>query len=316
LLRRIRKYLTGMPAEHNEKTVSSSEEKLTQEPVLVQSITWVPPGHYYSPIVDPGEVSLRLSRIFDRTDRSLPDVDVNVAGQLENLSKYSTFKDQIKFDLNKTDLRRYHLNNPAFNSVDAWALAATILHYQPKRIIEIGSGYSSALTMDTNTEAFGGNISITFVEPYPQLLRSLMKPEDLERYKIYESKVQDVDINLYSMLEENDILFIDSTHVAKAGSDVLHEFFEILPRLKRGVIVHIHDIYFPFEYPESWFFDENRSWNEAYLLRAFLMNSNRYKIILWPHYLVLHHRQALINAMPLGTHLWGGSIWLSSRGSR
>jgi predicted O-methyltransferase YrrM len=208
--------------------------------------------------------------------------------------------------------RRFYSNNPAFSCVDAWALAALIMHKRPNRMIEIGSGYSSALMLDTCEQA-GLAPELTFVDPYPALLKSLLRPEDHHVHRIHSSPIQDVDPSIVDPLEANDILFIDSTHVAKAGSDVVFELFELLPRLKPGVLIHIHDIHYPFEYPEAWFFNENRSWNEAYILRALLTENKRYAIALWNHYLVLHHAGALRTAIPDDTFNWGASIWLTVR---
>ena len=117
---------------------------------------------------------------------------------------------------------------------------------------------------------FDNEIQCTFIEPHPKLLKSLLKQGDLERIEIVPRPLQDVDLELFESLRANDILFIDSTHVAKIGSDVNRIFFEILPALATGVYVHFHDIFYPFEYPREWIY-EGRAWNEAYMLRAFLM---------------------------------------------
>lgn len=274
--------------------------------------TWVPPGHFYSPLVNLDELDARRSWVFDR-DAEPAGVALNIAGQLATLERLAAHRDGIRLTVEQREDRRFYLNNRAFNCADAWALAAMLVDVRPARIVEIGSGYSSALTMDICEEHLGGKVELTFVEPYPKLLRELMRHEDRVRYTVVESPVQDIDPAVIDKLEPNDVLFIDSTHVAKAGSDVMFEFFDLLPRLKPGVLVHIHDIFYPFEYPEDWFFKENRSWNEAYVLRALLTGNDDYEILLWNHYLSLHHAERLRKAMPAGLPIWGGSIWLRVR---
>ncbi len=105
-----------------------------------------------------------------------------------------------------------------------------------------------------------------------------------------------------------DILFIDSTHVSKIGSDVNRLIFDILPALPRGVVVHFHDIFFPFEYPLEWLY-EGRAWNEAYLLRAFLSYNKSFKILFWNSYLQAKQLDALNAAYP-AMAVGGSSIWI------
>jgi hypothetical protein len=113
----------------------------------------------------------------------------------------------------------------------------------------------------------------------------------------------------WRLLKANDILFIDSTHVSKTNSDVNYLFFEILPRLQTGVLVHIHDIFFPFDYPREWIL-EGRSWNEAYLLRAFLQYNPRFEIVLFNDYLQTLHWDSFARLLPRFSKDGGGSVWL------
>jgi len=135
-----------------------------------------------------------------------------------------------------------------------------IRHLSPKRFIEVGSGYSSCVVLDINELFFDNRISLTFIEPHTELLFSLIKESDKETSKIIPTDLQDVGLEVLSELCPEDILFIDSTHVSKIGSDVNHIFFEILPRLARGVYIHFHDVFYPFEYPKEWIY-EGRAWN-------------------------------------------------------
>ena len=130
---------------------------------------------------------------------------------------------------------------------------ALLRRYCPKRIIEVGSGFSSALMMDSNDRFLDGSIRFTFIEPYPERLRSLLTEQDNGCMELLQTVVQNVPCEPFASLERNDILFIDSSHVAKIGSDVSNYLvFEILPRLKPGVVVHVHDVMWPFEYPKEW----------------------------------------------------------------
>ena len=110
-------------------------------------------------------------------------------------------------------------------------------------------------------------------------------------------------------LASGDILFIDSTHVSKAGSDVNHIFFKILPSLAEGVNIHLHDIFYPFEYPKEWIY-EGRAWNENYVLHAFLQYNSAFKITFFSNFLARFHHRTFHEKMPLCMKNTGGSIWL------
>ena len=182
-------------------------------------------------------------------------------------------------------------------------------HFRPRRVIEVGSGFSSALMLDTNDLFFSSGISFTFIEPHAQRLTSLMRPEDNVRQRVVTSMVQDVPETLFDSLEANDILFVDSSHVVKVGSDVVHLLTHVLPRLNKGVLVHFHDVFWPFEYPEEWFAD-GRAWNENYVLKAFLQFNDSFEILLFSSYLATHHRRDLETHIPLALRNPGGSLWI------
>ncbi|MCA1591420.1 MAG: class I SAM-dependent methyltransferase [Acidobacteria bacterium] len=163
--------------------------------------------------------------------------------------------------------------------------------------------------MDTNEFFLDNTVSCTFIDPRPELLLSLIKEGDFLQIKVIGEKIQDVDMSVFSELGEGDVLFIDSTHVAKALSDVNHIFFEILPRLRRGVLIHIHDIFYPFVYPRDWEL-EGRGWNEAYVLRAFLQFNSSFRIYFCNTFLEYFHDTQFKKEMPLCMKNTGGSIWL------
>jgi hypothetical protein len=130
-----------------------------------------------------------------------------------------------------------------------------------------------------------------------------------ERLHVLGRRLQDVPLDRFRALQANDILFFDSTHVCKIGSDVNYAVFEILPSLAPGVLVHFHDVFHPFEYPPAWVY-EGRNWSEAYLLRAFLQFNEAFEIVYFNTFLAHFHRALLAELMPLCLRNTGGSIWL------
>jgi hypothetical protein len=205
---------------------------------------------------------------------------------------------------------RYYFNNGSYEYTDAIILYSFIRHFKPKKIIEIGSGFSSAVMLDTN-DIFNLKIKFSFIEPYPKLLYSLMRQNDINNCNIYDKKVQSVALEKFKDLNENDILFIDSSHVSKTGSDVNFEIFNILTTLNSGVLIHFHDVFYPFEYPKEWVL-EGRNWNEDYLLRAFLSYNNSFEILHFSHFIHRHHKKAF-QKMPLTYKNTGGNIWIRKK---
>jgi predicted O-methyltransferase YrrM len=188
-----------------------------------------------------------------------------------------------------------------------------ILEQRPKRIVEIGSGFSSACMLDTIDEV-GLETELTFIEPDAERLRSLLRPEDSGRARIIEAPVQDVPLDEFRVLGSGDLLFIDSSHVLKTGSDVHRELFEILPALTPGVLVHFHDIDYPFEYPDLFLFERRYSWNEAYAVRAFLMYNANYRV---EFMVAMFRRMAadLVRAtFPAFDEQPGASLWVRKTG--
>lgn len=278
-----------------------------------QAPLFVPPGHFYSPIVDPAQVAERIRTVRDTAPAGLPDIDLDPA-RLDGI-----WNDLLPY-LRTTPFRetahagaRYHYRNSAFGYGDAAILRAMIFAAEPRRIIEVGSGYSSACMLDTVLDEGAGRPQITCIEPYPELLKSLMRPGDERHLAILPQPIQQVPLETFDVLEDSDILFIDSTHVSKTGSDVNHELFEILPRLRSGVIVHFHDIFYPFEYPHAWAIEENRSWNEIYALRAFLSYNQRFEILFFSDYFLLKRRALIEETFPNFLINTGGSLWLRVR---
>lgn len=277
--------------------IAADVRRLTGEP----GKTFVPAGHFYSPIPDPSELLGRWPEL--SKGRDLRGINLDEAEQLTLLNEVLDLGGGMGLPQRESEGWRYHADNVMFGLADATILAGMLLRFQPKRIIEVGSGFSSALTLDVRERA-GLDCQLTFIDPFPQRLLALLRPSD-NACRIIETAVQDVDLSTFDQLEAGDFLFIDSTHVAKTGSDVLHEFFEIIPRLRSGVIVHLHDVFYPFEYPAEWALKENRAWNELYFLRAFLMDNPRYEVLLFPHMFAVRGVKRLTSLSP-GV----GSFWM------
>jgi hypothetical protein len=275
-------------------------------------LPYVPNGHYYSPVPSFEELRRDEHRIFASPPPSLPGIDLRPETQLQLLNIFAGYYKELPFSEHKRDGFRYFYENPAYSYSDAIFLHCIIRHTKPKRIIEVGSGYSSCVTLDTNEHFFGNSIDCTFVEPYPELLLSLLKPDDLPRIRVLDKKLQDVDLSIFQTLGANDILFIDSTHVSKTGSDVNRIFFDILPTLAEGVYIHFHDVFYPFEYPKVWVY-EGRAWNEDYMLRAFLQYNSAFEIVCFNTFLEHFFHDFFEKHMPLCLKNPGGSIWLHKR---
>lgn len=163
--------------------------------------------------------------------------------------------------------------------------------------------------MDTNRIYFNNSIDIKCIEPYPNRLLSLLKEEDKSAVEIFDSFIQDIDIAFFKHLDSNDILFIESSHISKVLSDLNFIIFEVIPKLRNNVIIHFHDIFFPFEYPLRWY-REGRFYNEAYILRAFLQNNNNYIITFWANFLTNKYIQKVKDVFPSIKENTGGSIWI------
>ena len=283
--------------------------KIYRDYALLNENACFPPGHFYSPIINVKEIKERADIIWSERDSfQVLGVELNAEIQLSLVENLSAFYSEIPFKEEKSENLRYYFDNKYYGYTDASVLYFMIRHLKPKRIVEVGSGFSSAVMMDTNELFFNSSIQLTFIEPYPDRLKSLLKKDDNDVVNIIESKVQLVDLNIFKQLEAGDVLFIDSSHVSKTDSDLNHLLFEVLPILKPGVMIHFHDIFFPFEYPKSWVL-QGRNWNEIYLLRAFLMYNSSYKIEFYADFLHMHFADCFAN-LPLLYKNTGSCLWI------
>jgi predicted O-methyltransferase YrrM len=274
--------------------------------------TWVPLGHFYSPIPLIEEIKKQEAEIFDQIPRSLPGIHLNEQTQLDLLNQFQKYYAEQPFESHKSKHLRYFFENPSYSYSDAIFFYCMLRHLKPKRVIEVGSGYSSCVLLDVNQLYFENQVACTFIEPYPELLESLIQENDRDHIQILAKPLQAVATEQFAELSAGDILFIDSTHVTKVNSDVNHIFFRILPSLQSGVYIHFHDIFYPFEYPKEWVY-EGRAWNEAYLLRAFLQHNSEFEIQFCNTFLEHFYEDKFIAEMPLCLKNRGGSIWLKKK---
>lgn len=237
-----------------------------------------PFNHYESPYADLDYIKEHCDQIWNK-QKEISEIDFNMNGQLELINKMRNISlpDWKEKDSDRY-IYRYYYNNGWFAKGAALGLYYMMRIYQPKRIIEIGSGFSTAVMLDTNENYLNNQVEIYCIEPRADRLRSIVKEKD--NIKINECDLQSISMDIFDQLEENDFLFIDSSHVGKTGSDVNIEIFEILPRLKSGVIIHFHDMHWPFEYDREWII-EGRAYNELFYIRALLMGNRNYKILLF-----------------------------------
>jgi predicted O-methyltransferase YrrM len=261
-------------------------------------LAFAPPGHYYSPIPSRHDVTRYAAGKFAQGPESLAGLDLNVTGQLAMIRALGPLTRDLTFSDEHTAETRYYWENDGFAPGDATALAAMIRHFRPRRIIEAGAGYSTAVILDVSERYLTTPPAIECIDPEPERLRSLVRPGDEQRLTVHETIVQSLPLSFFERLEATDILFIDSSHVLKLGSDVAFLLLEVLPRLAPGVVIHVHDITTPFEYPPEWY-DEGRAWNEAPVLRAFLAFNRNFEMLFFCDYLVRFHRDTLAAEMPL-----------------
>lgn len=228
--------------------------------------------HYYEPQFDNRQAKIDFSK-----ERNLKGIDWNQDFQLQLLKRFVYADELVQDASSKQESSRFSFENDFFRAGDAEYWYQIVRSFKPRKIFEIGSGHSTLMAIDAirKNELEDPNYKCKHlcVEPYemPWLEKSGVI--------VVRRRVEDLDLSFFAELEENDILFIDSSHVIRPHGDVLYEYLELLPSLKKGVIVHIHDIFSPRNYPKSWIVDEVRFWNEQYLLEAFLTHNKSWQII-------------------------------------
>lgn len=273
----------------------------------------VPAGHFYSPIVDTQDLQARQAQIWPANPSDPAGIDFNQESHIQLLTevfpKYLPEYQYAEILEESAELTEFFTRNSQFSWLDSRSLFVLLRHWQPKRIIEVGSGFSTLLMADVNQRYFSGAIEITAIEPYP---RAFLTSGRLGLKEVVVEKVQDVPLSWFDQLQAGDLLFIDSSHVSKTGSDVNRLFLDVLPRLNRGVRVHVHDVFFPGDYLQEWVLGEARSWNEQYLLQCFLAFNSAFKVLFGSNYAFTRHFELVRAALahPKGAAFGGGSLYM------
>lgn len=267
--------------------------------------------NYYEPLPDFRKITVASTL----TRRKNLAIDFDLAAQVQLQQKIAEPVRQELEELakNSDNLSGYPFKNDYFSYLDAAVYYAMIRFLKPARIVEIGCGFSTRIAdkalKANRSEGHVG--TLTCIEPYPQPRLTEFKLE----IKLIEQRVEDVPLSVFSSLGENDILFIDSSHAASFQSDVCKEFLEIMPALQSGVWVHVHDIFFPTDYPARWLIEKRIAFNEQYMLEAFLAFNAHFKPAAALRWLWMDHRQSMKNSWPLAVQtpddgLGAASFWM------
>jgi predicted O-methyltransferase YrrM len=260
--------------------------------------------HYYEPLFQPSHLRFPLSK-----DRDLPGIEFNAAGQLSLLNRFNYNDEIVEISKRAQNELTFSFSKGPFRAGDAEYLYNIIRLYKPKRIVELGSGHSTLMAQHAirkNAEEHGTyHCEHLCIEPYSN--RWLEKLP----VTVIRSQVETTDKHFFKELKANDILFIDSSHMIRPQGDVLFEYLEVLPVLNTGVLVHVHDIFSPKDYPADWLTKGLVFWNEQYLLEAFLSQNGSYKIVGALNYLKHHHWEEISLKCPmLSLDTEPGSFWI------
>ncbi len=270
------------------------------------------PAHFYSPVPDTRILRQTFKRWY--TPSSLGGVKIDVPMQEAFLQSLTPYKQECASLPDYNGVTQRGLGE-GYNIVDAHTLYLMLRHFKPRTMIEVGSGVSTFFALEAlakNNVENGANTGITCIEPFPR--RGLEKLASEGKVRLTVEFVQNVDIETFQQLGENDVLFIDSSHVLKTDSDVQYLYLEILPRLNKGVVIHIHDIFFPYPTPEpeTWIFRQHQFWNESPLVQAFLAFNPAFEILLCGSY--MHHNapkplQSVVSVYDPEKN-FTGSLWI------
>ena len=257
-------------------------------------------NHYYEP-------KFKFNEGFDFSlIRSIP-IEIDLNDQIKQLCLLIHTQDLNEIEVNSSQ-KDFFVHNPNFGAGDAELYYLLIRNKKPKRIIEIGSGFSTQLCLKAleKNKQEGANCELTCIEPFEMPFL-----DDLQAVQLIRKQVETLPISIFQSLEANDILFIDSSHIIRPGDDLLFIYFQILPILQKGVLIHIHDIFTPRHYPQEWLTKKMRFWNEQYLLEAFLYNNSEFKILFALNHLVKTNFEAAKETLVhLKTDSEPSSFWM------
>jgi predicted O-methyltransferase YrrM len=259
------------------------------------------PGEFYSPVVDALAVTSEpeRSRIWPEPPADPPGLDPREREQLALLEAIA----QHPLPTDWSGPGPFDAENDQFPIQDAALLYGLVHHLRPRRFIEVGSGWSTTVTRRAIADA-ALDVTLTCIEPYP---RPFVRAFDGVELRV--EKVEHTPAQVFEQLEAGDVLFIDSSHVAKTGSDVVHLVLQVLPKLATGVVVHVHDIFLPEDYPIGWV-QTGFGWNEQYIVHAFLLGHERARVLAMNHWLSVRHPEAVMAALG-EVPLHGSSFWFT-----
>jgi hypothetical protein len=260
------------------------------------------PVHFYSPV--PATQTIPET-VWSHVIQARLGCDFNIERQLRVLQRLGRWGAELSdTPVLAAPAGEFCWNNPAFCPGDAAVYYSMIREYHPRQVVEVGSGYSTMLAARACLK--NGDTQLRCIEPYPMEALATVKGVT----EVISSRVQDIPLEWFDRLDANDVLFIDSTHVSKIGSDVNYLVLEVLPRLKSGVLVHFHDIFLPNEMPRNWVMDYQLFWNEQYLLAAFLLFNNAFEVICANQLLGTQYPDEFRAAFPVVTTPGGASFWM------
>jgi predicted O-methyltransferase YrrM len=259
----------------------------------------VSPNHYYWPVPDFRELEARKWPAEDEPF----GVDLGFERQLNFLENVvSQYQAEWETDSSPFFSVSYNYNNGFFETVDAEIAYCLVRHYKPRRIVEVGGGYSSrvmAAALDLNLKLDGVRGELVTIDPYPDRFPQKALSD---RVRLITQTVQNVDLDVFLSLQSGDFLFLDSSHVVGIGSDVVREYLEIVPRVASGVLIHAHDIFIPGDYPRDAVLHNLAFWSEQYLLQALLTFSPQFEVLWGSSYMQSRANTALEKAFPHWQH--------------
>lgn len=264
---------------------------------------------YYSPLNDLDW--LEENPDIWREPHRTPNIDWNDEGQRAMVEEVARYVEELKDVPVEPPANPigFGWHNDFWNNADALVQYGLLRSRKPKRVVEIGSGWSSMLmqrALAMNQE----HCEVSLVDPYPNEAIMAVLPDN---WRVHRSMLQRAPSKLFESLESGDFCFYDGSHCSNTGSDVNWFFFDVLPKLASGVLIHLHDIFLPEPYPDDWIFDRGQSWNEQFLLQAFLMHNNDYEILLGNRYISKHHPDLLKEKYKGIQPIWGVSFWMRKR---
>lgn len=269
-------------------------------------------NHYYSALPDTGSFD-------ERWWTSIPYQ--SAFARIQKADTETIFSNILKWSQDLQSLPReaqsgFYWNNDMFPPLDAIVLYGMLREYRPRQLVEIGSGLSTQIALMAASQS---QTKITCIEPYPAPSLLALEPTLKALIKL---PVQQAPMDVFTSLQAGDFLFIDTTHTVKLGSDVNYLIFNVLPQIKPGVYIHIHDIFLPYEYPKRWYDEISIFWNEQYLVLAYLLENPNIEILL-PNYWLSHKYKEMLKERFVDFDIWGltnnlggasgASLWLRKK---